>query len=999
MRSLYNHLSLKSQMILIIVITGSIAAFIASLIFAVADSVQFTQNAHKDLEALADIIGNNSRAALMFQDKKAAEETISALQAKPHIVSASILNTEDAVFATYTSARHNAAPGLLTHLMERSRIFGDWHMVTRPIMLDNMHIGSVLIASDPQVLASRIEWYASVIGVVLAGLLVLMYLLSAKLQAIVSTPIMHLSMIMKQVTDEKNYSVRAQRKGSSEVRVLIDCFNEMLSQIQSRDYDLEASRKYLEHEVARRTTALEEWRTTFDSTQDAIFMLDEGGVILRANKAATMCFAKSFGDIVKHSMNEIFETHGLGPEIRPLSRSKQTNSHEEEEVRRIDADSWFIVSVDPIITQGKNSGAVLILKDITEWKKAQQLQQELREQLIEVQKMESIGMLAGGIAHDFNNILSAIIGFSHVALTKLPNDHPAREPIRITYESGERAATLTRQLLAVSRKQVLDMKVLNLNEIIERMSKILNRVIGENLAFDVTLQPSLRNIVADAGQMEQILMNMVVNARDAMKSGGRITLVTSEIRVTEASAEKMPAGWYVLLSLIDTGMGMTKDVQDRIFEPFFTTKDRGKGTGLGLATVYGIVKQHNGHIVVQSELGQGTTFHLYFPIVDREVEKNVDFVLSPQLRGTETVLVVDDEPTIRKLLIQTLEPLGYRVIEAASGADALKLSEQHQEKIHLLISDVIMPGMNGVQLAEALQQGRPELKVLFISGYTDDAFLSEDMIKGEKMLLQKPIIPSVLEKKVREILDTKEQESSRDEPEQDFSGIRVLYADDDPSLRILVQRYLEPLSCKLDLCENGKDAVAAFQKEPYDVILMDLQMPVMDGLKATRAIRMEEAAQGLPGVPIIALTGASTQDEIRVFREAGCTRCLPKPIHRAGLLAAVRECAGMSPAFPETGERIVARVDRELQDLVPGYLENRRTDVAALKSALQSKDYDAARILGHSMKGSGGGYGFDGITALGMRINHAAKKQDIDALSRLTEALSRYLERVDVTYS
>jgi two-component system cell cycle sensor histidine kinase/response regulator CckA len=535
------------------------------------------------------------------------------------------------------------------------------------------------------------------------------------------------------------------------------------NQVNDRTAKLSDSIMSLQKEIVERTRmekaivqASNEWRTTFDAAKDVIMMLNADHTVIRLNKAATLFYNKPFNDLIGKSLFQLFPVDILLNDATTQSALKPSLKHEEGNVYLPDKKAWLSFSLDPIWDDdGRLTGRIFMMRDITRRKKAEEEQRELQNELLQVQKMDSIGRLAGGIAHDFNNILSAIIGFSQLVLMRLPEDHPEAESIRIISEAGERAAALTRQLLAFSRKQVLEMKSVNLNTIIENMAKMLRRVIGENITLDLNLQNPIRNILADTGQMEQILMNLLVNARDAMPSGGRVKVETSEVCLPEENDQKVSPGSLVMVSITDTGTGMSTEVQERIFEPFFTTKEMGKGTGLGLSTVYGIVKQHDGHITAHSEQGQGTTFKLYFPVVDRETDA-IHVQEKPKLmKGSETVLVVDDEPSIRKLLMQTMLPLGYKLLEAPSGEDAVKVSDAYPGAIDLLVTDVVMPGMNGMQLAERLRQQRPDMKMIFISGYTDNAVVQQDVIDRKLILIQKPLAPTVLATKVREVLDSR----------------------------------------------------------------------------------------------------------------------------------------------------------------------------------------------------------------------------------------------------
>ncbi len=400
-------------------------------------------------------------------------------------------------------------------------------------------------------------------------------------------------------------------------------------------------------------------------------------------------------------------------------------------------------------SDGSLGGLVGFMFDITDRK-------QLEHQLFLSQKLESVGKLAGGIAHDFNNITSVVNGYSDLLMDALSPERPEYEFAQIIRECGERATNLTRQLLAFSRKQVLEMLPLELNATIANLAKILGRLIGEDLQLELRLDGNARAVLADTAQIEQIIMNLAVNARDAMPDGGCLTIETANVELDRHYAEERPVvkpGPYVLLAVSDTGEGMTAEVRERIFEPFYTTKELGKGTGLGLATVYGIVKQHNGYIWVYSEPGGGTTFKIYLPAIEG-VGRTAQRETAEEFRhGTETILVVDDEPYIRRLVAEAMQPLGYRVLEASSGEEALLLGEAYGEGIDLLLTDVIMPGMNGRQLAEGFQALRPSAKVVYMSGYTDRGIIRNGMLDEGIIFIQKPLSVGQLASRLREVLD------------------------------------------------------------------------------------------------------------------------------------------------------------------------------------------------------------------------------------------------------
>jgi len=395
--------------------------------------------------------------------------------------------------------------------------------------------------------------------------------------------------------------------------------------------------------------------------------------------------------------------------------------------------------------------------EITERKRVEEALRASEGQLLQAQKMEAIGRLAGGIAHDFNNLLTAINGYSELTMLQLKPEDPLMHNIKEVKKAGDRAAALTRQLLAFSRKQVLQPKILDLNVVVSEIEKMLQRLIGEDIELRTVLAPELGHIKGDPGQIEQVIMNLAVNARDAMEGGGKLTIETQNVYLDEGYVKQhttVMAGSYVMLAVSDTGQGMDEETQKRIFEPFFTTKDVGKGTGLGLSTVYGIIKQSGGHIWIYSEVGQGTTFKVYLPRVDEEAQVYKPSQERQESRsGKETVLLAEDEEMLRNLIRQVLTSFGYQVLEAANGAAALVVCEQYQDPIHLLITDVVMPEMSGRELTGRLAGLRPEMKVLFMSGYTDDTIVRHGILESDLAFLQKPFTPHDLARKVREVLD------------------------------------------------------------------------------------------------------------------------------------------------------------------------------------------------------------------------------------------------------
>jgi two-component system, cell cycle sensor histidine kinase and response regulator CckA len=500
------------------------------------------------------------------------------------------------------------------------------------------------------------------------------------------------------------------------------------------------------------------YRALFKAANVGIALTDHHGQLLEVNEAFATMLGYTPAELVGRHFLDITHPEEREQELRlvqaVLTESVETGAlwYEKRFLHRNGSAIW--TRLTPQIVRD-NAGQpwlmTAVVQDITEVK-------VLEEQIRQAQKMEAIGRLAGGLAHDFNNLLTVINGYSDLILRRLHVDDPLYTRIEQIRSAGERAASLTRQLLTFSRKQVILPALVNLNVLVSDLHKMLARLIGENIQLTTTLDPQLWPVKADPGQLEQVIMNLVINARDAMPTGGQLRITTANLHQTENDLQlygKLPAGPYVLLMISDTGHGMDIETQRHLFEPFFTTKGPGQGTGLGLATVYGIVQQSGGGISVQSEVGQGTTFQILLPKGGALAPAQVDgpTARKPTTRGSETILLVEDDDQIRHLASTALESAGYTVLTAANGAEALQLNEQHPAPIDLLLSDVIMPGMSGPQVRERLARLRPGLKVLFVSGYTDSELSHYGVENSGFVLLPKPYTPESLQLKVREILD------------------------------------------------------------------------------------------------------------------------------------------------------------------------------------------------------------------------------------------------------
>ncbi len=495
------------------------------------------------------------------------------------------------------------------------------------------------------------------------------------------------------------------------------------------------------------------YRTLFGASPLPLFAFDAETLrIVAANGAAGRCYGyapEEFAALSAIDLRPPEEVPGFRAFLAALERGEPVVARPTRHRRK---DGTFLeveVTGSPLALGGRTVWLVAV-NDVT-------AHRSLEEQLRQAQKMEAVGRLAGGVAHDFNNLLQVIIGTCELALADLAERGAHRKAFGIISEAADRAAGLTRQLLAFARKQVLEPKVLDLNQVVAGLEKMLPRLLGEDVRVVHRLAADLGRVKADPGQVEQVLVNLAVNARDAMPGGGTLTIETANVDLDEAYTREHPGaspGPHVLVAVTDTGTGIAPEVREHLFEPFFTTKEVGKGTGLGLATVYGIVKQSGGCIYVYSEPGQGAIFKVFLPRVDGAVDPwRGDAAAGPTPGGSETVLVAEDEAAVRGLLCQVLAAKGYAVLEAANGAEALGVAEGHPGPIHLVVADVVMPDLGGRELAERLRLGRPGLRVLYVSGYTDDAILRRGALEPGAAFLQKPFSPAALARKVREVLD------------------------------------------------------------------------------------------------------------------------------------------------------------------------------------------------------------------------------------------------------
>jgi len=523
---------------------------------------------------------------------------------------------------------------------------------------------------------------------------------------------------------------------------------------------------------------------------------------------------------------------------------------------------------------GKIVRMIGTVQDVTEYK-------ELEEQFLQAQKLESLGRLAGGVAHDFNNLLTVIDGYSDLLLQSVGEGDPLRDSILEIRKAGESASALTRQLLVFSRKQRVQAQPVDLNGVVSDSLKMLQRLVGETVQLNIRQDPLLGTTVADPGQMQQVIMNLVINARDAMPHGGSIFLGTANADLDDRYAERHPdvkPGSYVMLSVSDTGSGMTEEVKNRIFEPFFTTKPKGMGTGLGLATVYGIVKQSGGWIWVYSEPGKGATFKIYLPRVEAVKTAEARQETAPAVEGTTTILLVQDQPEVRRLAAIVLRSHQYTVLEAADAQEALAILERAPGPIHLLLTDMVMPGLSGPELLEKVKRLYPGIKTLFMSGYSEQIVLENGAMAGDAAYIDKPFTARSLAEKVREALGRR-------------TAARILVVDDDEHVRDLMRMALVRAGYEVEAAPGPEEAIRLCGSPArYDLVLSNILMPEMDGHELARRI-----AVLCPGTRVVLVSGF----------DPGCEKCpfvpgcpvIPKPSDVKSLVALVAET--LSAQTPE----------------------------------------------------------------------------------------------------
>ena len=714
------HQPIRRKVALLIGAASVLALLLAGIAVALYDYTAYRPQALRDAKTQAELIKVNSVAALQFHDQDAMSENLATLRSRPEILSATLFDANGTVQARYAPRGAPAPPSPL--------VPGTSFLPGRLLLIDRIAVDSELVgwlslqyAVPP--IWRRLPQYGIMVAVVLLALTSASVLLLGMLGRSVTAPLLRLAGAAREITQTGNYRLQVPPRAGDEIGQLTDAFNQMVTTVAEQQVALRQNEASLR--LALDVARLDAW--ILDLPQEGPPPLEP--LLARVSPADRAAVAAQIDAAID-------ERSGFKVEFRAAGDPSE--------------ERWTALRGQVYRDEATGTSRLIgVTQDVTDQRRTEQ-------QLIQSQRMEAIGNLAGGIAHDFNNLLTAIIGYLSFVQRRLPPDTPVREDLTEVERAARRAAALTSQLLSYARRQMVVPASVDLNATVSGLTPMVRRLVGEDVEVVTELAETDGSVRVDPGQLEQVLLNLVANARDAMPSGGALRLRTRHVALTSAAARGIPEarpGQYIALEVEDSGVGMSPEIQARIFEPFFTTKPPGAGTGLGLAMCYGIVRQADGLILVESEPGRGTRFSVLLPREGAESSESAPAVLPAAIPGRETVLLVEDDPTVRSVTSRILRELGYTVLEAGSAAEARSVAAAAAARIDILLTDVVMPGGSGRELADAMTQTHPGLPVVFMSGYTADVILRQGIVHDKVTLLSKPFTADALADTLRKALD------------------------------------------------------------------------------------------------------------------------------------------------------------------------------------------------------------------------------------------------------
>jgi signal transduction histidine kinase/ActR/RegA family two-component response regulator/HAMP domain-containing protein len=715
---------IRQKVALLIGVASVIALLLAGGAVVLYEVTTFRPRADRDARTQADLIRANSIAALQFKDREAAAENLATLRTRPEILSASLFGSDGALVARYAAP---GAPPAPTELRAGVRFLPDRLVLIDRMEVDGQLVGWLTLQYDIPPLWRRLPQYGIMAAVVLLALGTASVLLLGMLGRSVSAPLLALAGTARTISETGEYRLRVPTGQGAEIGALTDAFNRMVATVAEQQGALRQGEARLR--LALEAAKMETWIVDLPRGRDPSF----AGLLDRVHPDDR--------DAVAERMRSALASHaGFAVEFRAAGAEAE--------------ERWTALRGQVFRDEASDAVRLIgVAQDVTE-------QRRIEQQLIQSQRMEAIGNLAGGVAHDFNNLLTGIIGYLGFVKRRLPPDAEVHQDLAEVERAARRAAALTSQLLSYARRQMVVPTSVDLNATVAALTPMVRRLVGEDIEVTVELAEPLAPTRVDPGQLEQVVLNLVANARDSMPSGGALRLRTRETALTEEAARLHPEarpGSYVALDVEDTGVGMTPEVQAHIFEPFFTTKPPGAGTGLGLAMCYGIVKQSDGHIMVESEPGQGSRFTVLLP-QDGARAHAPGAAAAPELpSGRETILLVEDDETVRGVTLRMLQELGYFVVSAGSAAEGRARARETSERIDLLLTDVVMPGGSGRELAEDLTAAHAGLAVLFMSGYTPDVVLRQGVVQENVAFLAKPFTAPALAEALRHTLASRSE--------------------------------------------------------------------------------------------------------------------------------------------------------------------------------------------------------------------------------------------------